>query len=345
MKAMPVLCRHCLSKMFIKMKLIDKFGRTHNYLRISLTDNCNFRCFYCMPEEHYEFTPPDKLMQQDEIDKLAGIFVGLGVDKIRLTGGEPLVRKDAAEIITRLSKYPVKLTLTTNGIRLHEFKDVLTKSGVRSLNISLDTLQPDKFLFVTRRNNFDQVWNNIQLMVRSGFHVKVNVVVMKGFNDNEILDFVEWTKDTPVHIRFIEFMPFNGNRWTSNKVFTLKEMLSLISEKYAYIPLVNDKHDTSKAFTIPGHKGTFAIISTMTAPFCDGCNRIRLTADGKIKNCLFSDNETDLLTTLRSGGDVQQLIAENIFSKARELGGQLSHDFQHLDATHIHNRSMITIGG
>ena len=204
----------------------DTHNRRHNYLRISLTDNCNLRCFYCMPEEDYDFTPASKVMQATEIVALAKVFVANGVNKIRLTGGEPLVRKDAANIIFALSQLPVELSLTTNGTRIHQFLPVLKQAGIRSLNISLDTLQSDKFNLITRRNQFDIVWKNIQLLLKEGFHVKVNVVVMKGLNENEIPDFIEWTKHTPVHVRFIEFMPFSGNRWTSNKVVTLSESTS-----------------------------------------------------------------------------------------------------------------------
>jgi cyclic pyranopterin phosphate synthase len=325
--------------------IIDKFQRVHNYLRISLTDNCNLRCFYCMPDEAYEFTPASRLMQPDEIFAIAQKFVSLGVYKIRLTGGEPLVRKDAGEIIQKLSTLPVQLTLTTNATRLHDFFSQLTEAGIRSINISLDTLQPERFLFMTRRDQFALVKKNIELAIQKGFHVKVNVVVMKGLNDAEINDFIAWTKDTPVHIRFIEFMPFSGNKWTSNKVFTLQEILNVINERYAIEALQNDAHDTAKAFTVPGHAGTFAVISTMSAPFCSGCNRMRLTADGKMKNCLFSKEETDLLAAFRAGKDIGPLILESIQSKYAALGGQMNTDFEHLHANEIRNRSMITIGG
>jgi cyclic pyranopterin phosphate synthase len=325
--------------------ITDRFNRVHNYLRISLTDNCNLRCFYCMPEEDYVFTPASQLMQVNEIETLAKIFVAEGVNKIRLTGGEPLVRKDAADIILALSKLPVQLTLTTNGTRIHEFVDVLEQANVRSLNISLDTLHAEKFQLVTRRNQFDIVTKNIQLLLHKNFHVKINVVVMNGLNDNEINDFIEWTKDTPVHVRFIEFMPFSGNRWTSNKLFTMQQILEVIGEKYSYIRLEDEKHDTAKKYMIPGHAGTFAVISTMSANFCGDCNRMRLTADGKMKNCLFSKDETDLLTALRNGKEIVPLIQQSIRSKAKELGGQFTTDFEHLHAEDIHNRSMITIGG
>jgi len=298
-----------------------------------------------MPEETYDFTPAGKLMQKDEIATLSKIFVSLGVNKIRLTGGEPLVRKDAAEIIIALSKLPVKLTITTNGSRLHEFVDILEQAGVWSLNISLDTLKAEKFQLITRRNQFEKIYDNIQLLLKKDFHVKVNMVVMKGLNDNEINDFVEWTKDQPVHVRFIEFMPFTGNWWTSNKVFTMQEMLQVIEKKYEVTRLQDEKHDTAKGYMVPGHQGTFAIISTMSANFCGDCNRMRLTADGKMKNCLFSEKETDLLSALRKGEDVVPLIYQSIRSKAKELGGQFTPDFEHLHAEDIHNRSMITIGG
>lgn len=323
----------------------DSFNRIHDYLRISLTDNCNLRCFYCMPEEDYHFTPASRLMQVDEIEAIARIFVAEGIKKIRLTGGEPLVRKDARTIIERLSALPVALTITTNGTRLHEFTETLEAANIRSLNISLDTLQSDKFHLLTRRNQFDLIMSNIRLMISRGFNVKVNVVVMKGINETEINDFIAWTKDEPVHVRFIEFMPFSGNHWKSDKVFTWHEMLEKISSSYTPEPMAGNIHDTAKKYQIAGHKGTFAVISTMSAPFCNGCNRIRLTADGKIKNCLFSSDETDLLTPFRNGEPVLPLIHQNILSKKKELGGQFTADFSHLHAEEIANRSMITIGG
>ncbi len=173
----------------------------------------------------------------------------------------------------------------------------------------------------------------------------MNVVVIKGFNDNEILDFFAWTKNTPVHIRFIEFMPFAGNKWTSNKVFTWQQILDVIGEQYDHIRMQDELHDTAKKYIVPGHEGTFAVISTMSAPFCGTCNRMRLTADGKMKNCLFSEHETDLLTPFRNGEAIEPLILQNISKKAKELGGQFNTDFEHLEAAAIHNRSMITIGG
>lgn len=325
--------------------IVDGFNRVHDYLRISLTDNCNLRCFYCMPEEEYTFTPASKLMQVDEIEAIAKIFVAQGVKKIRLTGGEPLVRKDAAEIIERLSKLDVKLTITTNGTRLHEFLDVIKNAGITSLNISLDTLQKDRFMLMTKRDHFEKVRNNIDLMIQEGIHVKVNAVVMKGLNDDEINDFIDWTKHQPVHIRFIEFMPFSGNRWDSAKVMTWQEILSRVSDTYDALPLDREKHDTAKKYIVPGHQGTFAVISTMSAPFCGDCNRMRLTADGKMKNCLFSTSETDLLTPFRNGENVVPLIYQSILDKKKALGGQFTTDMEKIETEKLENRSMITIGG
>jgi GTP 3',8-cyclase len=323
----------------------DKFGRVHDYLRISLTDNCNLRCFYCMPDESYDFTSASRLMQTKEVEHLARIFVREGVTKIRLTGGEPLVRKDATEIIESLSRLPVELVMTTNATRIHEFIPVLKMSGMKTINVSLDTLQPDKFLLVTRRNLFHRVRSNIELLLHHGFKVKINVVVMKGFNENEMIDFIRWTEHIPVQIRFIEFMPFRGNRWTGNQVFSMNDMFAEIGKQFEFLPVENELHDTAKQFMVPGHAGSFAIISTMSSPFCSSCNRMRLTADGKLKNCLFSDGETDLLTALRNQEDPTPLIHASIQSKEKELGGQFSGTFELLDAASIHNRPMITIGG
>ncbi len=298
-----------------------------------------------MPEEDYKFAPAARLMQADEIEEIAGAFVKLGVNKIRLTGGEPLVRKDAEKIISSLAQFPVTLTLTTNGTRLHEFIDVLHNANVRSINVSLDTLDSEKFNLITRRNNFERVWRNIYLLIEQGIHVKINVVAMKGLNDNEIPDFIRWTKDTPVHVRFIEFMPFSGNKWTSNKVLTLQEILETIETEYSFIPLKGEPNDTAKKYIVPGHAGTFAVISTMTSPFCSTCNRMRLTADGKMKNCLFSKDETDLLSALRNSEDIEPLIRASVQSKAKELGGQFGGNFENLRSEEIKNRSMIAIGG
>jgi len=325
--------------------ILDKFNRVHDYLRISLTDNCDLRCFYCMPEEDYQFTPNQQLMQADEIEAIAKAYVAEGVKKIRLTGGEPLVRKDFADILKRLGNLKVEITMTTNGTRLHEFVDVIKSSGIQSLNISLDTLQKDRFILMTKRDKHEQVMRNIQLMLDNGINVKVNVVAMKGVNDEEIIDFVQWTKDTPVHIRFIEFMPFDRNKWNSDKVITLQQILDKVSTQFEIESIDRLPHETAKKYRVSGHAGTFAVISTMTAPFCGDCNRIRLTADGKMKNCLFSQSETDILGAYRKGEDIKPLIYQNISEKKEALGGQFTIDMEKIETTALHNRTMISIGG
>lgn len=333
--------------------LIDRFGRIHDYLRISLIDTCNLRCTYCMPEEFQSSLQQAQRMTAGEIHRLAEIFIELGVKKIRLTGGEPLVRKDAKEIIHLLSTHTfpernakqVKLAITTNGVVIHEFIDAFKDANIRSVNVSLDTLMPDRFEAISKRNYFHRVVSNIHLLLQHNFHVKVNMVVMKGVNDDEILDFVQWTRDYPLHIRFIEFMPFDGNRWKKEKVFSYKEMMDRINGYYEVNTLANEPHDTAKNFNVPGFEGTFAVISTMSAPFCSDCNRLRLTADGKMKNCLFGKEEVDLLTPLRNGQDVTQLILDCIHRKHESLGGQFSPADLPSDTHPVENRSMITIGG
>ncbi|MFM7023381.1 MAG: GTP 3',8-cyclase MoaA [Flavobacteriales bacterium] len=325
--------------------LIDNHHRIHDYLRISLTNNCNLRCFYCMPNEDLPYTPPASLMQTEEIDTIVATFVKLGIKKIRLTGGEPLVRKDAEAILDILAQYPVELTMTTNGVRLHDFFDQLKRIGLRSLNISLDTLKAARFKEITKRDEFKKVYANILRAVELGFSVKVNVVAMKGVNDDEILDFVALTKNLPLHIRFIEFMPFSGNQWQDDKVIGWKEILKIVGDAYDMVPLIRLEHDTAKKYKVIGHEGTFAVISTMTSPFCGDCNRMRLTADGKMKNCLFSKGENDILSALRRGENIEPLIIQNIKTKAAERGGQITPQFKTADAVLMHNRSMINIGG
>jgi len=327
--------------------LTDRFGRIHDYLRISLTDTCNFRCTYCMPGEEAGFHHGQR-MSAGEISELAKIFVDLGVKKIRLTGGEPLMRKDAKQIIQQLSDFShrdVQLAITTNGVFVHDYLDAFKEAGIRSVNISLDSLIPERFEAITKRNYFHRVVSNIHLLPQHGFHVKVNMVVMKGVNDDELSDFVQWTRDYPLHIRFIEFMPFDGNQWKKEKVFHYPEILQNIRHHYEVIALENKKHSTAKKFKVLGFEGTFAIISTMSAPFCGDCNRLRLTADGKMKNCLFSKEESDLLTPLREGKDVKQQIVDCLWGKHEALGGQFTPVDLPSENHPLQNRSMIAIGG
>ncbi|MCW2119521.1 GTP 3',8-cyclase MoaA [Flavobacterium sp. 7A] len=326
----------------------DTHGREHNYLRISITEHCNLRCTYCMPAEGISLTPKPHLMTSDEIITIAQTFVNLGVTKIRLTGGEPLVRKDAKSVISRLGKLGVELTITTNGILVHDFIETFKEAGIIGLNVSIDSLKKEKFNLITRRNYFEQFWENLELLDKHDFKLRLNVVVMKGFNDNEILDFIELTKDRNIMIRFIEFMPFDGNKWNKDKLVSYAEIMNQTHDKYGITKverLVDKPNDTAKNHKIKGYKGSFSVISSVTNPFCSSCNRIRLTADGKLKNCLFSNTETSLLETLRSGKSIEPLIAQNIQSKHAMRGG-MDDDakFQNPDLF-SKNRSMIKIGG
>ncbi|QES88388.1 GTP 3',8-cyclase MoaA [Rhizosphaericola mali] len=325
--------------------LIDRYNRIHDYLRISLTDNCNLRCQYCMPDEIYHFMKNDKLMQADEIKSLAKLFVQNGVKKIRLTGGEPFVRKDIGDILMRLTQLPVEIAITTNATRLHLYWDVLEKSNAKSLNISLDTLSAERFFQITKRDQFHIVWENINEAIRRNFHVKINMVVMRGVNDDEVLDFVRLTENNNIEVRFIEFMPFEGNEWNCQEVVSMESLLESIQQNWSIESIAHYIHDTSRKYKVIGFKGQFGFISTMTAPFCSGCNRLRLTADGKMKNCLFSQNEVDLLTPLRKNENVLELIHQNVLDKAKELGGQFTTDLDKIDPLQLQNRSMISIGG
>ena len=325
--------------------LQDSFGRVHDYLRISLTDHCNFRCSYCMPVEEMEWMPQSKLMSAQEIVQLAEVFVSLGVKKIGLTGGEPLVRKDFGQILEELARLPVELTLTTNGILVPQYLEALKKAGVRSINVSLDTLQPKKFFKLTRRNQFAQIWDNILLLIQEGFRVKINAVAMQGQIEEELIDFVRLTRDLPLHVRFIEFMPFTGNHWQAKQVITAPQMLEWVKKEVEVVKLEDKTHDTAKKYQVPGYAGTFAFITTMSEHFCGSCNRLRLTADGKIKNCLFGKEELDLLGALRQGQEVTPLILQSLARKHAALGGQFSQDYSQADPGAIENRSMINIGG
>lgn len=299
-----------------------------------------------MPEEGYDFMPAQHLMQPAEIAGIAGQFVALGVNKIRLTGGEPLARHDFADIVGRLQSLPVELTLTTNATLLHRFFDTLETAGVRQLNISLDTLSADRFLLLTRRNTFDTTLRNIETAITRGFDVKINMVVMKGINHDEVPQFIAWTKAVPIEVRFIEFMPFSGNHWEGEKVVTQQALLDLIATHYTFEQVAAGPHSTSTPYRVAGHRGRFAIISTMSNPFCSGCNRMRLTADGKMKNCLFSKEELNLLAAFREGQPLAGLIRKSVTDKAERLGGQFGDKpYEQLDGSTLINRSMISIGG
>jgi len=328
--------------------LKDQFGRKHDYLRISLIEKCNLRCQYCMPEEGIPLTPSKYLMSASEIESLTRTFVGMGIKKIRLTGGEPLLRKDFEDILGRISQFPVDISITTNGILADRFLPVFKKNGLRKVNFSLDTLQEDRFKVLTRRSGFEKTLENLSLFIQEGFEVKINIVLMKGLNSDEVVDFVRFTKDQRISARFIEFMPFDGNKWDRSKMVSEQEILSAVRSEFGnqhVVALPDEQNLTARKFQIRGFQGDFGIISSVTNPFCGTCNRIRLTANGRIKNCLFSNQETDLLTPLRAGEDVEKLILESIYHKKAVRSGMDSLEKLADPTLHSDNRSMIAIGG
>ncbi len=328
--------------------LTDDFGRKHNYLRISLIEKCNLRCTYCMPAEGIALTPKKELMTADEVFAIAKTFVNNGVDKIRLTGGEPLLRKDFPEIIEKLAQLETEISITTNGILIDRHIEVLKQFKVRKINLSLDTLVSAKFNTITLRNQFEKVIDNLHLLLNNNFKVKVNVVLIKGFNDNEIIDFINLTEFLPISIRFIEFMPFAGNQWDRSKMVSQTEILDQLSAHFSESnleKLQDEKNFTAREFKIKNYLGSFGIISSITNPFCDGCNRIRLTANGKIKNCLFSNSETDLLTPYRNGEAIESIIASAIKNKKKVRAGMTTLEDVDNPLLNQDNRSMIAIGG
>ena len=329
------------------MPLIDRHGRTHRSLRISVVDKCDLRCTYCMPEDQ-RFLKREELMSHVEIIRIARLFVELyGISKIRLTGGEPLLRPDVVAIVRDLIDLGVDLGMTTNAVSLHRYLDDLHQAGLRSLNVSLDTFDPARFERIARRDHYAQVWANILAAHARGLRVKLNMVVMRGVNDDEILRFVELTKDRDIHVRFIEFMPFAGNHWGRDRVYTHAEMLGHIGSLHSFEKLVDAPNSTAKAYRVPGWAGTFAVISTVTEPFCGGCDRLRLTAEGKMRNCLFAREETDLLTPLRRGEDISQLIEANVLAKHAMLGGlpPFKSEKQEEVLHDLSARPMVSIGG
>ncbi len=324
--------------------LTDRFGRAHSYLRISVTDRCNLRCLYCMPHEGIEFKPHGELLTYEEILRLSSVFTQLGVNKIRITGGEPLVRKDLPFLIQQLHQQnSLKLlAMTSNGILLKDYAQTLKDSGLNGINISLDTLDENKFAKITQRGHFKQVLSGIDAALNTGFDtIKINVVVVSGLNDDEILNFVHFVKDKPLNVRFIEYMPFKNNQWTQGNMIPYAEVKRTIETHYALEPIQTEPSAVAKDYALVGHTGTVSFISSMSDSFCGTCNRLRLTADGHVKSCLFHASEIALKGPLRDGAsdkEIVELIQQAVLLKqeAHEPMGTLEK---------MDNRPMIAIGG
>ncbi len=308
-----------------KSGVTDGYARMIDYLRISVTDRCNLRCRYCMPEQGIPSMSHDRIMRYEEIVLLVKAAASLGFTKVRLTGGEPLVRKDLADLIRSLAAVEgiCDLSLTTNGVLLAEEAARLRQAGIGRINISLDTLAPDRFYAITRRDLFDRVTAGIDAALDAGMNpVKINVVVMRGVNDDEIMDFALLTKARPLSVRFIEFMPTAAqDSWEPGKVVPSKEVLSRIRNRYTIEETV-DTHGggPSTDLRIDGFAGTIGFISPVSSHFCDRCNRLRVTADGRIRGCLFSDDESFILPLLRQGrpiGEIADFLKNAVTKKPR----------------------------
>lgn len=325
-------------------RLVDRFDREHRYLRISVTDRCNLRCLYCMPPEGIQWKPKQELLTYEEIKRLADLFCQLGVDKIRITGGEPTIREDIEILLESLSQLQGLKTLgiTTNGLTLSKKAHRYHSVGVNALNISLDSLRKDRYFSITRRDALREVLKGIEESLEVGYDsIKLNVVIMSGINDDEILDFVQFVSNRPMNVRFIEFMPFKNNHWNLSQVISSSQIKHRIQQHYELLPLLSEKSSVAKDFMMPGFLGTVSFISSMTDSFCSTCNRIRLTADGSIKSCLFSPAEVSLRDAMRNDASDVELVG--LMYKALMLKPEAHEPASAINSDE--NRSMVQIGG
>jgi len=297
--------------------LVDLFGRRITYLRISITDRCNLRCLYCSGRP-FEWLTPERILSYEEIYRLVKVAVHLGVERVRLTGGEPLVRRGVAGLIRMLAGIPGlrDLSLTTNGLLLADLAQELRGAGLRRVNVSLDTFDPEKFRRITGVDGLERVLAGIEAALSAGLTpVKVNVVVMRGLNDEEVPELARWTLSTPVHLRFIEFMPVGeGTEWGPDRFVPLEEIRERAAEAGELRPAEVEGGGPARVFRLPGGKGTVGFIAAMSRHFCRHCNRLRITPEGRIRYCLFSDREFDLRPHLARG---EEALAEALRQAVR----------------------------
>lgn len=342
-------------------RLLDSFGRIHNNLRISVTDRCNIRCFYCMPAENVEFMPKEHLLSFEEIERVVRIGTTLGIDRIRLTGGEPLVRRDLHVLVRKLAAVPgiVDIGLTTNGILLEEQAAELRDAGLRRLNISLDALDPEIFRKVTRRDGYERVLAGIEAARAVGFSpIKLNAVSVRGLTENQIVPFGQLARDTDTVVRFIEFMPLDADsQWQRDKVLFAHEIVATLEAAFgplrpiepketsapgSLLPVVgNSSHAPAQDFEFADGKGRIGLIASVSQPFCASCNRFRITADGRLRNCLFSNEETDIKHLLRDHGDDAAIAQEMLDSIAAKKEGHEINTARFIQP----DRPMYSIGG
>lgn len=327
-------------------KLVDGMGRTIVNLRISVTDRCNFRCTYCMPADNVEFMDRVKLLTFEELTRVANIVSKMGINRLRLTGGEPLMRKDLPQLIQMLSQVEGvdDIAMTTNAFFLKEHAQNLKDAGLKRLNVSLDALDPEKFKHVNRRDCLQQVLDGLQEAAQAGFQsIKINAVAMRNFSETEIISLIEMGRSDGFEVRFIEFMPLDSDQtWERDKVLFGHEIIDLVREKYELIPISNSLEiGPASEYKFADGKGKIGVITAVSNPFCDHCNRIRMTADGKLRTCLFSTRETNLKELIRSGAsdaDIMETIQQAVLIK--EPGHKIN-----LDDFERPHRAMHAIGG
>mmetsp|Transcript_1182 Transcript_1182/g.2879 ORF Transcript_1182/g.2879 Transcript_1182/m.2879 type:complete len:315 (+) Transcript_1182:6391-7335(+) len=314
------------------MKLVDTFGRVHNYLRVSLTPKCNMRCTYC-----YETPEEPKTLDRAFLSRIIRVFSELGVNKVKLTGGEPLLRKDIPDLVRDINSFPnIKhISLTTNGMLLHRYLDDMAGNGLKSCSISIDSLVGPKFAFITGQDVLPKVLEAVHRSAKVLETVKVNCVVMKGVNDDELLDFVELTRELPIRLRFIELMPFTKSVWREDRFISAKDMIARIGEKYTLE--AQEVEPVAYYFQVKGFRGKVGVIASMSEPFCEKCNRLRITSDGKLKICLHDTRELQLDPAMNDSEMANAILSE-LKEKKEAHGGMevlASRD----------NRSMNAIGG
>jgi cyclic pyranopterin phosphate synthase len=326
------------------MPLIDAFGRVADDLRISVTDRCNLRCTYCMPAEGMQWLPRAQILSYEEIDRLVGVFMSLGVHTVRLTGGEPLARRDLPVLVEMLAARGVPdLSVTTNGVLLSEQAGPLVRAGLQRVNVSVDSLLRHRFAEMTRRDALDQVMEGLRAAETAGLRpIKLNCVVVRGTNDDEVVDFARFSRETGYEVRFIEFMPLDAEEtWTRDAVVPSREVLERIDVTYPIEPIEHGPEPATMWRFRDGASGAIGVIASVTEPFCSSCNRIRITADGQFRTCLFAMEETDLRALLREGASDGE-IADAV--RAAVAGKWAGHKINDADFARP-TRSMSLIGG
>ncbi|SDK77372.1 cyclic pyranopterin phosphate synthase [Catalinimonas alkaloidigena] len=325
--------------------LYDNHGRPLQYLRLAVTDRCNLRCFYCMPAEGIPYLPKKELLRYEEMERLVTLLAQLGIRKVRITGGEPFVRRDLVPFMERLSAIPgiEQLNLTTNGVLTQPHVPALKAMGVGTVNLSLDTLDRQRFLQITRRDEFDRVWATYESLLEHNIAVKINAVVMEGQNIDDILPLVELTRHQPVDIRFIEEMPFNGegNHYPT-LTWTYKRIFDYLRTHYPDLQKVEDHpNSTAHHYVVPGYQGRIGIIAAFSRTFCGTCNRLRITAQGGLKTCLYDQGVLDLRALLRSDASDEQIKTSLIHTFRHRAKDGFEAERQRTPVT----ESMATIGG